>query len=72
VLVAPTSEQGFIDGLAEAMLRLASSSELRKSLGEGGKKRVRRDGLDWNSKADRVFAILTEVTSHSDKTASPA
>jgi glycosyltransferase involved in cell wall biosynthesis len=64
VLVDPISKTGFIDGLAEAMVRLIRSPELRKSLGEGGKLRVRKDDLDWNSKADRVLSILTEVAGH--------
>jgi glycosyltransferase involved in cell wall biosynthesis len=64
VLVEPSSKTGFIDGLAEAMVRLSRSPELRKSLGEGGKLRVRKDDLDWDSKADRVLSILTEVAGH--------
>jgi glycosyltransferase involved in cell wall biosynthesis len=61
LLVDADSKSGFIDGLAEAMVRLARSPELRRSLGEGGKLRVRQDDLDWDSKADRVLAILDEV-----------
>ena len=64
MLVDPNSKAGFIDGLAEAMVRLVRSPELRKSLGEGGKMRVRKDDLDWDSKADRVLSILTEVARH--------
>ncbi len=63
VLVDPISKTGFVDGLAEAMLRLVRSPELRKWLGEGGKLRVRKDSLDWNSKADRVLSLLGEVAS---------
>jgi glycosyltransferase involved in cell wall biosynthesis len=62
ILVDPSSKTGFIDGLAEAMVRLARSPELRKSLGAGGKLRVRKDDLDWNSKADRMLAVLVEAT----------
>jgi glycosyltransferase involved in cell wall biosynthesis len=61
VLVDPGSKAGFIDGLSAAMVQLASSPELRKSLGDGGKARVRKDDLDWSSKADRILSILTEV-----------
>jgi glycosyltransferase involved in cell wall biosynthesis len=61
LLVDADSKTGFIDGLAEAMARLARAPELRRSLGEGGKLRVRQDDLDWDSKADRVLAILDEV-----------
>lgn len=61
LLVAPDSKAGFTDGLADAIVRLARSPELRRSLGEGGKLRVRQDYLDWNSKANRVLSILQEV-----------
>jgi glycosyltransferase involved in cell wall biosynthesis len=61
VLVNPSSEQGFIDGLAAAMVRLARSPEERRVLGEGGRRRVREDHLDWSSKADRVLSILAET-----------
>jgi glycosyltransferase involved in cell wall biosynthesis len=61
VLVAPSSVQGFIDGLAEAMVRLARSPEERRRLGEGGMRRVREDHLEWGAKADRMLAILDEV-----------
>jgi len=61
VLIDPSSKTGLIDGFADAMVKLAGSAELRESLGEGGKLRVRKDGLDWNSKADRVLAILQQV-----------
>jgi glycosyltransferase involved in cell wall biosynthesis len=61
VLVDPNSKEGFIDGLADAMVRLARSPELRKSLGDGAKLRVRQDCLDWNSKADQMLSILVEV-----------
>jgi glycosyltransferase involved in cell wall biosynthesis len=62
LLVDPKSRSAFVDGLAEAMVRLVRSPELRKSLGNGGKARVRCDYLDWESKAVRVLSILTEVS----------
>ena len=61
LLVDPGSKEGFISGLAEAMVRLARAPELRRKLGEGGQLRVRQDNLDWNSKAGRVLSILNEV-----------
>jgi glycosyltransferase involved in cell wall biosynthesis len=61
ILVDPASKADFVDGLAEAIVRLARSPELRRSLGEGGRARVHRDNLDWSSKADQVLSILTEV-----------
>jgi glycosyltransferase involved in cell wall biosynthesis len=62
VLVDPNSKDGFVDGLAEAMVTLARTPDLRKELGEGGKLRVRQDFLDWNSKADKMLSILKDVS----------
>jgi glycosyltransferase involved in cell wall biosynthesis len=42
-------------------VRLVRSPELRKSLGSGGRARVRNDYLDWESKAARILSILTEI-----------
>ena len=67
LLVDPASKSGFIQGLANAMVRLARSPELRRSLGEGGKLRVREDGLDWESKADRMLGILADVVANRRK-----
>jgi glycosyltransferase involved in cell wall biosynthesis len=61
VLVDPDSREGFTRGLADAMVRLARSPELRRMLGEGGQRRVREDCLDWESKADRVLSVLNDV-----------
>lgn len=61
LLVDPDSEEGFIDGLAQAMVRLARAPELRRKLGEGGQQRVLRDNLDWASKVDRVLSVLAGV-----------
>lgn len=61
LLVEPNSPEGFVDGLVDAMRRLARSPELRRTLGVGGIARVREDYLDWESKADRVLTILQEV-----------
>ena len=61
ILVDPSSVPNFIHGLAAAMVRLCRSPEMRKSLGDGGKLRVRKDDLDWNSKANRILSILAEV-----------
>lgn len=61
LLVDPSSREGFVDGLADAMIRLGRSEELRRSLGVGGMARVREDGLDWDSKADRVLVVLRDL-----------
>lgn len=61
ILVEPSSPEAFVDGLADAMTRLARSQDLRKSLGAGGIARVQQDYLDWESKADRVLDVLRDV-----------
>jgi glycosyltransferase involved in cell wall biosynthesis len=61
ILVDPSSPQAFIDGMVEAIVKLAQSPELRRQLGQGGVRRVREDHLDWNSKADRVLEVLHEA-----------
>jgi glycosyltransferase involved in cell wall biosynthesis len=64
LLVEPSSEKALVDGLAAAMVRLARSGKLRKSLGAGGRLRVLQDDLSWNAKADRVLSILREAAQH--------
>lgn len=61
ILVEPSSRQGFIDGLAEAMLRLAEAPELRHKLGQGSAKRVTESYFDWDSKTDRILEIMRET-----------
>jgi glycosyltransferase involved in cell wall biosynthesis len=61
ILVDPDSREGFTSGLADAMVCLARSPELRMKLGEGGQRRVHEDCLDWESKADRVLSVINDV-----------
>lgn len=61
ILVRPESEEAFVKGLADAIVALARSEDLRRSLGAGGTRRVEEDCLSWDAKADRVLAILTET-----------
>ncbi len=71
ITVEPSSPEGFVRGLAEAMIRLAESKELRRQLGIGAQKRVTQQFFDWESKTDRVLEILTEVSERSDSTTRP-
>jgi len=61
ILVPPDSVAGFVAGLADAIVRLTQSSELRSRLGLGGLQRVKEDYLAWDAKADRVLTVLNEV-----------
>lgn len=56
LLVEPTSRTALIDGLADAMLKLATSPELRESLGVEARRRIEAD-FDWDRKVDTVFKI---------------
>lgn len=58
ILVPPTSRTALVDGLTDAMGRLANSYDLRRRLGENARNHVIANDLGWQSKADRVAAIL--------------
>ncbi|MGL5132000.1 MAG: glycosyltransferase, partial [Planktothrix sp.] len=61
ILVDPTSKTGFIQGLAEGMLQLANSPELRFQMGQAGTKRVRQHYFDWDAKCERILEIFHET-----------
>jgi len=56
ILVEPTSRSALIDGLADAMVRLAQSADLRLALGRAGREKVVRE-FDWETKVDRMIEI---------------
>ncbi|MFM7471619.1 MAG: glycosyltransferase family 4 protein [Nodosilinea sp.] len=55
------SREAFVQGLAEAMVKLATSATLREQLGQGSLQRVRENYFDWDSKVDRIVEIFHEV-----------
>jgi glycosyltransferase involved in cell wall biosynthesis len=61
IKVKPQTPQQFVQGLAEAMSKLADSPEIRRQMGEAGRKRVRENLYDWNQKADRLLQIYAEL-----------
>jgi glycosyltransferase involved in cell wall biosynthesis len=61
IRVNPTSRTAFIDGLAEAMLRLARSSELRAGMGQAARARVEQGTYSWERKIDRILEIYCET-----------
>lgn len=71
MLVPPSSESAFIDGLTAAMRRLAGSPELRRDLGSAGRRHLEQKGHDWAVKARTIANILHEV-SGSRRTARPS
>lgn len=60
ILVEPDSREGFVQGLTEAMLKLALSPELRQSMGSAGYSRV-REHFDWERKVDRMMEIYQQT-----------
>lgn len=61
ILVEPSSRSKFINGLAEAMVRLADSPELRQQMGQASLRRVRSNYFDWDAKVDRIVEIFNET-----------
>lgn len=62
ILVPPTSETAFVEGLTAAMRRLAASPDLRRHLGQAGRCHLEREGHDWAVKARTIAEILCEVS----------
>jgi glycosyltransferase involved in cell wall biosynthesis len=60
ILVEPSSQEAFVQGLTDAMLKLAHSPELRESMGSAGRERV-RELFDWERKVDRMMGIYQET-----------
>lgn len=56
VLVEPASREAFINGLEDAIITLARSPELRRTLGETGRRKI-LEAYDWNVRTDRIIAI---------------
>jgi glycosyltransferase involved in cell wall biosynthesis len=60
ILVDPDTRESFIQGLAIAMERLASSPDLRHQMGQAGAARVRKI-FDWDAKVDRILEIYDQA-----------
>ncbi|QDV38517.1 glycosyltransferase family 4 protein [Tautonia plasticadhaerens] len=62
ILVPPDSREGFVSGLASAMLRLAGDPDLRRRMGAAGRRKV-VDQYAWDRKAEAILAIYARVAS---------
>ncbi|BAZ43129.1 group 1 glycosyl transferase [Chondrocystis sp. NIES-4102] len=60
ILVEPKSRDLFIDYLANAMLKLARSLELRKTMGQAGRQSI-LENFDWEKKIDKILEIYQEA-----------
>jgi len=69
IRVPPTTRDGFIQGFADAMLRLARDPGLRRQMGQAGLQRVQANLYDWGQKTDRLLEIYAEVLAATPRTA---
>jgi glycosyltransferase involved in cell wall biosynthesis len=60
ILVDPATRESFIEGLANAMIKLAKDPELRLSMGRAARLRVERE-FDWQRKVDKTLEIYEEA-----------
>jgi glycosyltransferase involved in cell wall biosynthesis len=60
ILVSPDSSQAVVQGFGSAMRKLIADPELRRKLGESGRKRI-EELFDWDRKVDRVLSIYREA-----------
>jgi len=61
IRVTTESHQAYVDGLADAIIKLAKSPELRQKMGEAGKQRVLVGDYDWQRKIDHLIQIFMET-----------
>jgi glycosyltransferase involved in cell wall biosynthesis len=60
ILVAPTSTEHFIQGLASAMRTLAASPSQCMAMGAAGRMKVLAE-FDWEVKVDRMLLVYRSV-----------
>lgn len=60
ILIEPASREALVNGLTDAMLKLAQSPELRQRMGRAGQERVLKD-FDWERKLDRIIEIYQQT-----------
>ncbi len=63
IRVSPDTREGFIQGLADAMIRIAQSPDLRRRMGAAGKAHVRQGLYDWNRKTDFLLKLYEKLVS---------
>ncbi|MGD0119518.1 MAG: glycosyltransferase family 4 protein [Candidatus Binatus sp.] len=60
ILIEPTGRESFINKIAEAMVRLAQSPELRHQLGQAARARAVAE-FDWEKKIDRILEFYARA-----------
>ncbi len=66
IRVEPASRDGIVAGLSRAMLTLAESRDLRRSMGAAARRRLSEHYFTWESKVARMLEIYRE-TIHADR-----
>ena len=61
IRVGTESQEGYVQGLTDAILKLAKSPELREQMGQAGKQRVLVGDYDWQQKIDHLIRIFLET-----------
>jgi glycosyltransferase involved in cell wall biosynthesis len=69
ILIEPTSREALVNGLTDAMLKLAQSPDLRRKMGRAGQDRVRKY-FDWERKVDRIVEIYHQTKANTTVTSS--
>ena len=60
ILIEPASREALVNGLTDAMLKLAQSPDLRQRMGRAGQERVLKH-FDWERKLDRIIEIYQQT-----------
>ena len=56
ILVEPISREGFIHKFSAALIKLATSADLRQQMGLNGQRRIKTE-FDWDIKVDQMMNI---------------
>lgn len=60
ILVDPSSKESFIQGLADAMIKMAQNPDIRQKMGKLGRQRV-LNYFDWEKKVDSILQIYQDA-----------
>jgi glycosyltransferase involved in cell wall biosynthesis len=60
ILVPPDSRESLVEGLAAAMEKLGCDPELRRRMGEAGRRKIERF-YTWDTKIDRILDFYREA-----------
>jgi glycosyltransferase involved in cell wall biosynthesis len=67
IRVSPDSHQAYVEGIRDAIIKLAHAPQVRKQLGDAGKQRVHLGDYDWQRKIDRLLQVFVETIDETSK-----